>query len=67
MLPRMLPDYDTAAELPGGNIDYGIYEEYGLIYDKNSKCYTYKGNVVRFLMTQWAAQVYQFLYGNSGY
>lgn len=41
-------DYDTAAELPGGNIDYGIYEEYGLIYDKNSKCYTYKGNVVRF-------------------
>lgn len=21
-------DYDTAAELPGGNIDYGIYEEY---------------------------------------
>ena len=29
-------------------MDYGIYEEYGLIYDKNSKCYTYKGNVVRF-------------------
>lgn len=40
-------DYN-AIETSGGNVDYGIYEEYGLIYDKNSKCYTYKGNVVRF-------------------
>lgn len=40
-------DYN-AIETSGGNIDYRIYEEYGLIYDKNSKCYTYKGNVVRF-------------------
>ena len=38
----------NAIETSGGNVDYGIYEEYGLIYDKNSKCYTYKGNVVRF-------------------
>ena len=40
-------DYN-AIETSGGNMDYGIYEEYGLIYDKDSKCYTYKGNVVRF-------------------
>ena len=42
-------DYDTAAELPGGNIDYGIYEEYGLIYTREM--------LSDFLMTQWAAQV----------
>ena len=40
-------DYN-AIETSGGNMDYGIYEEYGLIYDKDSKCYTYKGNAVRF-------------------
>ena len=35
-------------ETSGGDVDYRIYEEYGLTYDENSKCYTYKGNVVRF-------------------
>lgn len=37
-----------AAELPDGNVDYTVYEQYGLIYDSESKCYTYDGNVVRF-------------------
>ena len=40
-------DYN-AIETSGGDVDYRIYEEYGLTYDENSKCYTYKGNVVRF-------------------
>ncbi len=35
-------------ELPGGNTDYTVYEQYGLIYDKESNCYTYNGDVVRF-------------------
>lgn len=35
-------------EMPGGDTDYTVYEQYGLIYDKESKCYTYNGNVVRF-------------------
>ena len=39
---------DTAAELPGGNVDYTVYEQYGLIYDSESKCYTYNGDIVRF-------------------
>lgn len=38
----------SATELPGGNADYSVYEQYGLIYDKESKCYIYNGDVVRF-------------------
>ncbi len=38
----------TACETAGGNVDYTVYEQYGLIYDSESKCYTYNGDVVRF-------------------
>lgn len=38
----------TTAELPGGSVDYSIYEPYGLSYDQENYCFTYNGNVVRF-------------------
>lgn len=41
----------TTAELPGGSVDYSIYEPYGLSYDQENYYFTYNGNVVRFLMT----------------
>lgn len=44
---EVMTDSD-AVEQPGGNIDYTVYEQYGLIYDKESNCYTYNGDVVRF-------------------
>lgn len=44
---EVLTDSDVV-EQPGGNIDYTVYEQYGLIYDKESNCYTYNGDVVRF-------------------
>lgn len=40
--------YSDTVEMPGGNTDYTAYEQYGLIYDKESNCYTYNGDVVRF-------------------
>lgn len=36
------------AELPGGNVDYSVYEPYGLLYDQENHYYTYFGNIVRF-------------------
>ena len=38
----------TTAELPGGSVDYSIYEPYGLSYDQENYYFTYNGNVVRF-------------------
>lgn len=38
----------STAELPGGNADYSVYEQYGLVYDRESGHYTYHGDVVRF-------------------
>lgn len=38
----------STTELPGGNVDYAIYEPYGLLYDRKSGYYTYNGNAVRF-------------------
>lgn len=35
-------------QLPGGRVDYRVYEPYGLFYDEKSDCYTYNGSVVRF-------------------
>lgn len=39
---------DTALELPGGSIDYSVYEPYGLLYDPQNGYYTFNGNVVRY-------------------
>lgn len=38
----------STAELPGGNVDYAIYEPYGLLYDNERDCYTYNESIVRF-------------------
>ena len=38
----------SATEIPGGSVDYSVYEPYGLVYDKENHYYTYNGNVVRF-------------------
>lgn len=38
----------STAELPGGNIDYSVYDPYGLIYNQENHYFTYNGNVVRF-------------------
>lgn len=38
----------SATELPGGSVDYSVYEPYGLVYNKENHYYTYNGNVVRF-------------------
>lgn len=38
----------TTAELPGGSVDYSIYEPYGLSFDQENYYFTYNGNVVRF-------------------
>ncbi len=34
--------------LPGGRVDYTVYEPYGMVYDEKLDCYTYNGSVVRF-------------------
>ena len=36
----------TTAELPGGSVDYSIYEPYGLSYDQENYYFTYNWNVV---------------------
>ena len=38
----------TTKESPGGNIDYSVYEPYGLLYDLQNRCYTFNGNIVRY-------------------
>ena len=38
----------SATEIPGGSVDYSVYEPYGLVYDKENHYYTFSGNVVRF-------------------
>lgn len=38
----------TAIEIPGGSVDYSIYEKYGLIHEKEKGYYTYQGSIVRF-------------------
>lgn len=38
---------DIAMQLPGGNIDYSVYEPYGLIYDPQNGGYMYNGSIVR--------------------
>lgn len=38
----------TAIEIPGGNVDYSVYEKYGMHYEQENNHYTYQGNVVRF-------------------
>ena len=35
-------------QLPGGRIDYAVYEPYGLSFDEKTGCYVYNGSVVRF-------------------
>lgn len=37
-----------ATQTNGGNVDYSVYEPYGLLYDQENHYYTYNGNVVRF-------------------
>lgn len=37
-----------AVETSGGNVDYSLYEPYGLLYDQENHYYTYNGNIVRF-------------------
>lgn len=39
---------EVTRQLPGGRVDYTVYEPYGLVYDEKSDCYTYNGSVVRF-------------------
>ena len=38
----------TTKESPGGNIDYSVYEPYGLLYDSQNRCYTFNGSIVRY-------------------
>lgn len=38
----------TEIEIPGGSVDYSVYEKYGLIYEQENNYYTYQGNIVRF-------------------
>lgn len=38
----------STVETPGGSVDYAVYEQYGLSYDKQKGGYIYNGNVVRF-------------------
>lgn len=38
----------TATEIPGGSVDYSIYEKYGLLREQENGYYTYQGNIVRF-------------------
>ena len=38
----------TTKESPGGNIDYSVYEPYGLLYDSQNRCYTFNGSTVRY-------------------
>ena len=38
----------TATEIPGGIVDYSVYEKYGLLYEQENNYYTYQGNIVRF-------------------
>ena len=39
---------NTALESPGGNVDYSVYEPYGLRYDSQNDCYTFNGSIVRY-------------------
>ena len=39
---------NTALESPNGNVDYSVYEPYGLLYDSQNNCYTFNGNIVRY-------------------
>lgn len=38
----------TATEIPGGSVDYSVYEKYGLLYEQENNYYTYQGKIVRF-------------------
>lgn len=44
--PQNLPESDALETL--GNVDYSIYEQYGLIYDEANRYGTYNGEVVRY-------------------
>ena len=35
-------------EAPGGNVDYAVYEQYGLTYDEKTGCYLYNEKIVRY-------------------
>ncbi len=39
---------DSAAVEKTGTVDMTVYEPYGLIFDKEKDCYTYKGSIVRY-------------------
>ena len=39
---------EVVGQIPGGRVDYTVYEPYGLILDEKTGCYTYNGSVVRF-------------------
>ena len=38
----------TTKESPGENIDYSVYEPYGLLYDSQNRCYTFNDSIVRY-------------------
>ena len=38
----------TTKESPGGNIEYSVYEPYGLLYDSQNRCYTFNGSIVKY-------------------
>lgn len=39
---------EVTGQLPGGRVNYTVYEPYGLTFDEKTNCYTYNGSVVRF-------------------
>ena len=39
---------NTTLESPDGNVDYSMYEPYGLLYDSQNGCYTFNGSIVRY-------------------
>lgn len=39
---------EVTGQLPGGRVDYTVYEPYGLTFDEKTDCYIYNGSVVRF-------------------